>query len=270
MGFSSSAFVANSSAIPKSCGTRRQQLDQTWLTACGRRGDLKPPSREISSSGRTHVHFPATSGQVEEERHFQLPEGLEVLAEAFAGELFQSVLVPLGRLLHLPFLSHSNNANKHHRGGEGGGTFTSTGTKLKGPKHILDMNRRHRWVKDLVKAVPLLHQFAEQDDHDVGFGGGHGPSGRTCINTGGKGDEERGRRERKGKKKTPESRRKKRATHTTAETGMSTTVGMRDGGERRAEKGSSAEKVPSSVFTGGGNLRWASRETTASSTPSHY
>lgn len=197
MGFSSSALVANSSAIPKSCRTPRQQPDQTWPTACGRHGDPKPPSREVSSSGRTHVHFPATSGQVEEERHFQLPEGLEVLAEAFAGELFQSVLVPLGRLLHLPFLFHSNNFNKRHRRG---GTFTSTGTKLKGPKHKFDMNRRRRWAKDLVKAVPLLHQFAEQDDHDVGFGGGHGPSGRTCINTGGQAmKSEDARKERKKK-----------------------------------------------------------------------
>lgn len=36
------------------------------------------------------------------------------------------------------------------------------------------------------------------------------------------------------KEKATESRRKKRATHTTVETGMTTTVGMRDGGERRA------------------------------------
>ena len=52
----------------------------------------------------THVHFPATSGQVEEERHFEFPEGLEVLAEALTGELLEGVLVALRRLLHLPLL----------------------------------------------------------------------------------------------------------------------------------------------------------------------
>lgn len=53
---------------------------------------------------QTHIHFPATPGQVEEERHLELPEGLEVVAEALTGELLKGVLVALSRLLHLPLL----------------------------------------------------------------------------------------------------------------------------------------------------------------------
>lgn len=53
----------------------------------------------------TYVHFPPTSGQVEEERYFEFPERLEVLAEAFAWKLFEGVLITLRRLLHLPLLS---------------------------------------------------------------------------------------------------------------------------------------------------------------------
>jgi len=52
----------------------------------------------------THVHFPPTSGQVEEERYFEFPERLEVLAEAFAWKLFEGILITLRRLLHLPLL----------------------------------------------------------------------------------------------------------------------------------------------------------------------
>lgn len=37
--------------------------------------------------GVTHIHFPPAAGQVEEEGHLELSEGLEVLAEALAGEL---------------------------------------------------------------------------------------------------------------------------------------------------------------------------------------
>lgn len=32
----------------------------------------------------------------------------------------------------------------------------------------------------LIKHVPLFHQLAQQDDHDVWFGGGHRPCGWTC------------------------------------------------------------------------------------------
>lgn len=100
-------------------------------------------------------------------------------------------------------------------------------------------------MKDLVKAVPLLHQLAEQDDHDVGFGGGHGPRGRTCINTGGKEvKNEEARKERKEKKNTRKSEKEEGDTHDS---------GNRDEHDCRNErwrretsgKGSSAEKVPS-------------------------
>lgn len=59
---------------------------------------------EAASLGGTHVHFPSTSGQVEEERYFEFPERLEVLAEAFAWKLFEGILIALRRLLHLPLL----------------------------------------------------------------------------------------------------------------------------------------------------------------------
>lgn len=38
---------------------------------------------------------------------------------------------------------------------------------------------------DLVEAISFLYQLAEQDDHYVGFGGGHGPGGRTWWKTAG-------------------------------------------------------------------------------------
>lgn len=52
----------------------------------------------------TYVHFPPTPGQVEEERYFEFPECLEVLAEAFAWKLFEGILITLRCLLHLPLL----------------------------------------------------------------------------------------------------------------------------------------------------------------------
>lgn len=53
---------------------------------------------------QTYVHFPPTSGQVEEDRYFEFPECLEVIAEAFAWKLFEGILITLRRLLHLPLL----------------------------------------------------------------------------------------------------------------------------------------------------------------------
>lgn len=35
-------------------------------------------------------------------------------------------------------------------------------------------------IPHLIKHVPLFHQLAQQDDHDVWFGGGHRPGGWTC------------------------------------------------------------------------------------------
>lgn len=52
----------------------------------------------------TYVHFPATPREVEEKRHLQFPEGFQVLTEPFSGELLQSILVALGRLLYFTFL----------------------------------------------------------------------------------------------------------------------------------------------------------------------
>ena len=48
----------------------------------------------------TYVHFPATSREVEEERHLQLPEGFQVLTKPFSRELLQGILVALGGFLY--------------------------------------------------------------------------------------------------------------------------------------------------------------------------
>ena len=52
----------------------------------------------------TYVHFPATSREVEEERHLQLPEGFQVLTKPFSRELLQGILVALGGFLYFTFL----------------------------------------------------------------------------------------------------------------------------------------------------------------------
>ena len=52
----------------------------------------------------TYVHLPATSREVEEERHLQLPEGFRVLTKPFSRELLQGILVALGGFLHFTFL----------------------------------------------------------------------------------------------------------------------------------------------------------------------
>ena len=61
----------------------------------------------------TYVCFPPTSGQVEEERYFEFPECLEVLAEAFAWKLFEGILITLRCLLHLPLLLDERNKSRY-------------------------------------------------------------------------------------------------------------------------------------------------------------
>lgn len=63
--------------------------------------------------GQTYIHFPSTSGEVEEQRHLQLTEGFQVFSKPFPGELFQSVLVALGSLFHFTFLIEGEQVRTH-------------------------------------------------------------------------------------------------------------------------------------------------------------
>lgn len=69
--------------------------------------------QKVTKSGETYVHFPATPGEVEEERHLQLTEGFQVFSKPFPGELFQSILVALGSLFHFTFLIEGEHVKRH-------------------------------------------------------------------------------------------------------------------------------------------------------------
>lgn len=68
---------------------------------------------KATKSGDTYVHFPSTSGEVEQERDLQLTERFQVFSKTFPGELFQSVLVALGSLFHFTFLIEGEHVTKH-------------------------------------------------------------------------------------------------------------------------------------------------------------
>lgn len=56
----------------------------------------------------THIHFPSAAGEVEQQRDFELTEGLQVLCETLSWELLQGILVPLGGFFHLSFLDQQD------------------------------------------------------------------------------------------------------------------------------------------------------------------
>lgn len=70
---------------------------------------------------QTHVHFPATAGEVEKQGYFELAEGLQVLTETLSRKLLERVLIALGSLLHLPLLwwedthARTNNETYKHK-----------------------------------------------------------------------------------------------------------------------------------------------------------
>lgn len=74
----------------------------------------------------TYVHFPATSREVEEKRHFQFPEGFQVLTKPFSREFLQSVLVALCSLLYFTFLTGGQDGKTHHWSAEQLSTFGPT------------------------------------------------------------------------------------------------------------------------------------------------
>ena len=53
----------------------------------------------------THIHFSFTSWQVQQQVHFELLESVCVIPILILGELFQSVMVPVGSILDAVFLS---------------------------------------------------------------------------------------------------------------------------------------------------------------------
>ena len=53
----------------------------------------------------THIHFSFTSWQVQQQVHFELLESVCVIPILILGELFQSVMVPVGSILDAIFLS---------------------------------------------------------------------------------------------------------------------------------------------------------------------
>jgi len=60
--------------------------------------------RKWSVSREAYVGFSATAGEIEVQGDPQVFKCLQVVAKAFSRKLPEGVLVPLGCLLHLPFL----------------------------------------------------------------------------------------------------------------------------------------------------------------------
>ena len=110
----------------------------------------------------TYVHLPATSREVEEERHLQLTEGFQVLTKPFSRELLQGILVALGGFLHFTFLVGAQDgktvsvcwaAEEVCSRSRPSSTVTTQGSPSPTPP---------QWCKDKVPSFPLEARLARK------------------------------------------------------------------------------------------------------------